>query len=290
MFWERYVPEFYSWSMFTDDRLQVGAGIQIPPNSSRILRRWGILDQIEAVSLRPQDLTIRSYHDGRILSTLHILPEVEERYRAPYLHIHRADYHKVLAAEAERLGVSIQLCSTVTGVNFEKPSLIFKNGSEFCADIILGADGLKSVTREALVGHPDPPHFTGNLAYRIVIKASEMRKYPELRDLADRPALTFWVGPDAHAVGYLLQGGNLYNIVLACPDNLPELVNTAKADVAEMRAIFQGWDHKLKKLLSLVQETSKWRLMNSKEMSRWSHPSGKFTLLGDACHATLPYL
>ncbi|MCJ1355885.1 MAG: hypothetical protein MMC33_005877 [Icmadophila ericetorum] len=269
---------------------EVGAGIQIPPNSSRILKRWGILDQIEAVSLRPNDLTIRSYRDGRVLSTLDIIPEIEERYGAPYLHIHRADYHKVLVAEAERLGVSILVRSAVTDINFEKPSLYLKNGLEFYADVILGADGLKSVTREALVGHPDPPHLTGNLAYRIVIKASEMRKYPELRSFVDRPALSYWIGPDAHVVGYLLQGGSLYNLVLACPDNLPELVNTAKADIMEMRAIFQGWDNKLKMLLGLVQETSKWRLMNSEEMSRWSHQGGKFALLGDACHATLPYL
>lgn len=91
-------------------------------------------------------------------------------------------------------------------------------------------------------------------------------------------------------VCYLLKGGGLYNIVLACPDDLPELVSTQKADLKEMRERFEGWDPRLTLLLSLVQETSKWRLQNSEEMDKWNHDSGKFVLMGDACHATLPYL
>ena len=117
-----------------------------------------------------------------------------------------------------------------------------------------------------------------------------MEQQPELRDLATSSAINIWMGPDAHVVGYFLQDGGLYNMVLACRDNMPELVNTAKADVREMREVFRGWDPILETLLGLVRETSKWRLLDSREMERWSHPSGKFTLLGDACHATLPFL
>lgn len=155
---------------------------------------------------------------------------------------------------------------------------------------MIGADGLKSTCREALLGRPDPPHLTGDLAYRIIVKAEDMKKHPALLDLVQQPSINYWMGPNAHAVCYLLQGGGLYNIVLICPDNLPELINMAKADLQEMRDFFKDWDPRLKILLGLVQETSKWRLQNSEEMSTWSHPSGKFVLLGDACHATLPYL
>ena len=271
-------------------RIQIGAGIQIPPNSSRILKRWGLLDKIEEVSVRPSDFILRSYRDGKILSKQNMVPYAEERYGVPYLHIHRADYHKILVAEAERLGVSIELNSTVTKLDFERPCIHLKNKPDFQADIVLGADGLKSVCREALLGHPDPPHLTGDLAYRIIVKAEDMKRHPLLKDLAEKPAINYWMGPDAHAVCYLLKGGGLYNIVLICPDNLPDMVNTAKADVHEMRDFFEKWDPKLKALLGLVQETSKWRLQNSEEMETWSHPSGKFALLGDACHATLPYL
>jgi len=211
-------------------------------------------------------------------------------YGTPYLHIHRADYHRILVEKAKSLGVKVKLGSAVKSVNFDKPSVHLADGSEFEADVVIGADGLKSVCREALLGHPDPPRLTGDLAYRIVVKAEDMKKHPDLVDLAENPAINYWLGPNAHAVCYLLKGGGLYNIVLACPDNLPELVHSAKADLQEMRDFFSEWDPRLKALLSIVQETSKWRLQNSEEMAHWSHPNGKFVLMGDACHATLPYL
>lgn len=175
-------------------------------------------------------------------------------------------------------------------MDFEKASIQLVGKADLHADVILGADGLKSVCREALLGRPDPPCFTGDLAYRIIIKAEDMKKHPNLRELVEKPAINYWMGPHAHVVCYLLKGGGLYNVVLICPDNLPSQVNTAKADLEEMRDFFKQWDPTLKALLGLVQETSKWRLQNSREMKSWRHPGGKFALLGDACHATLPYL
>ena len=270
--------------------MQVGAGIQIPPNSSRILKHYGLLDNIEAVSVRPRDFILRSYRDGAILSKLNMVPYAEEHYGFPYLHIHRADYHRILVDEAERLGIAMRLGCTVIGIDFDKGVVRMRDKADFQADLILGCDGLKSICRETLLGHADPPHLTGDLAYRIVIKAEDMKKHPDLRELVEKPAINYWMGPHGHVVCYLLQGGGLYNIVLICPDNLPEMLNTAKADLQEMLDFFENWDPKLKTLLGMVKETTKWRLMNSREMDRWSHPSGRFVLLGDACHATLPYL
>lgn len=274
-----------------DFPLQVGAGIQIPPNSTRILSRWGLLPALEKVSVRPQNFILRSYRDGKILSTQPLIPYCESVYGHPYLHIHRADYHRILVNEAIRVGVDIQLNSFVTGVDFERPAVHIKNKDDpFVADLIIGADGLKSICREALLGRPDPPHLTGDLAYRIIVPADAMKKHPLLADLAAVPNINYWMGPDSHVVSYLLQGGNLYNIVLVCPDNLPELVNQQKADLNEMHALFSSWDPQLRALLELCNDTSKWRLQNSREMKSWSHPSGRVTLLGDASHATLPYL
>lgn len=270
--------------------MQIGAGIQIPPNSSRILKHYGLLKKIESVSVRPSDFILRSYRDGKVLSKQNMVPYAEERYSAPYLHIHRADYHRILVVEAERLGVRLQLGSTVTKIDFEKALIQTKDKPDFHADLILGADGLKSICRESLLGHLDPPHLTGDLAYRIVINVEDMKTHPDLRELVEKPAINYWMGPYGHVVCYLLQGGGLCNIVLICPDNLPEMTNTIKADLQEMREFFAGWDPKLKTLLEIVQETTKWRLLNSEEMESWRHPSGKFALLGDACHATLPYL
>jgi salicylate hydroxylase len=192
--------------------------------------------------------------------------------------------------EAQRLGVEIRLDSTVVGINFERPSISLKGKPDLVVDIVIGADGLRSICRGIVLGRPDPPHLTGDLAYRIIVKVEDMEKYQELRELFDPPCINFWMGPDAHAVCYFLQSGSLCNIVLIRPDNLPDSVNIARADLQEMRDHFHDWDPRLKTILELVQETSKWKLRNSREMQTWSHPSGRLVLLGDACHATLPYL
>ena len=120
------------------------------------------------------------------------------------------------------------------------------------------------------------------------------------------------LGPNAHAVCYLLKAASLYNIVLLCPDNLPPHTNIAPANLDEMRALFKAWDPRLRALLDIATietqdipaahsrgsqishmpalKVQKWRLQNSRELPSWTHTSGTFTLLGDACHATLPYL
>jgi salicylate hydroxylase len=124
----------------------------------------------------------------------------------------------------------------------------------------------------------------------MLIKVSEMRKHPELEFIFERPNLNFWLGPHMHCVVYLLNGGEICNVVVLCPDNLPPDVNIQPATPEELRSLFEGWDPAFQKLVELVESTAKWRLQNSRELESWVHPTGNFILLGDACHATLPYL
>ena len=217
-------------------------------------------------------------------------PYAEEKYGYPYLQIHRADYHRILVDEARRLGVKIELGSSVTEIDFQDATVQLRGKPSFHANVLIGCDGLKSICRETLLGRSDPPLLTGDLAYRIVIAVEDMQGIPELKDLIKKPAIHYWLGPRGHVVLYFLQRGSLCNVVLLTPDDLPEFVDKAKANVQELRDTFRGWDPRLRALTELVQETAKWRLQNSEEMETWTHPAGKFVLLGDACHATLPYL
>ncbi|KAK2873663.1 hypothetical protein FQN49_002196 [Arthroderma sp. PD_2] len=272
------------------DIREVGAGVQIPPNASCILKKWGLLAEIERVAVRPRDFVIRAYQTGKVLCAQNAFPYIFERFGLPYLQIHRAEYHRILLHEARRLNVDIRLDCTVVDVDFDAPAVQLLGKPDFHADVVIGADGLRSVCRESLLGHTDPPRLTGDMAYRIIVQVEDMRRHTELVELVDRPGMTHWIGPNGHAVCYAIQGGELFNIVLVCPDTLPKTVNLAEADLEEMKAFFRGWDPRLRTLLGLVKETQKWRLQSSKEMGSWSHPGGKFVLLGDACHATLPYL
>lgn len=215
----------------------------------------------------------------------------EDVYGEGMYPIHRADFHTVLADEARRLGVDIQLGAIVSGIDFEDARVRLLGREEAVqADVVIGADGLNSVSRELLLGRKDPPHRTGDLAYRLTVKEADMRAHPVLRELVDRKSSDVWLGPRTFVVGYLLKEDGYYNLAALCPDTMSEDTNVAKATPQELRDVLRGWDPRLQALVDMVEHTQKWRLLTSREMAEWCHPEGKFTLLGDACHASLPYL
>lgn len=271
---------------------EVGAGIQIPPNSTKILDVLGVREALLAVSHIPRSFHFRRWENGEQLSTLLLRPYCLEQYGAPYLHIHRADFHKVLVDRAIEVGVKIELGARVSNVDFNTNSVQIGDDREFSGDVIIGADGLKSQIRQSMLGRPDPPHNTGDIAWRALVKISEVRKYPELKFIWEEPKINFWWGPNIHVVVYLLnsQSGQTVNIVVLSPDTLPEDVNIEPAKKGELINLFKDWDPNLQKLLKLVHETSKWRLQNSIEMETWVHETANVALMGDGCHATLPYL
>ncbi|GAO47224.1 hypothetical protein G7K_1434-t1 [Saitoella complicata NRRL Y-17804] len=273
---------------------EIGAGIQVPPNASRLLQHWGLDERMNAVSTLPQTCTMRRFADGSVLNVAPLYPSFVERFGAPYYHVHRADYHKLLLDACVELGAELVTGAFVTKVDFEngKCYTAARLDEPYEADLIIGADGVNSKTRECLLG-PDPPTPTGDLAYRLIVPADKMKDIPELAEFVNAPAINFWLGPDCHVVGYLLRGGGLYNIVLLCPDTLSDPnAKTEKGDAAEMLSLFEQWDPKLTRMLKLDTSPTvvKWKLMNREEAPKWVHEGGRFALLGDAIHPTLPYL
>lgn len=270
---------------------EIGAGIQVPPNSSKILKKWGILEDVVSRAAQPHDIAIHSYKDGHVLSKQILDPAMQKAYDAPYLVIHRAEYLKALVKEAKELGVTIQLGSVVASIDFTRPSILLDDGKTLEADLVIGADGERSFCRDALLGRPDPPHPSGDIVYRTVIPVEKLQEDPELIGLRDPPAVHFWLGPDAHALAYML-GDGLLNLVLIRPDfvGAQATFGPQPADMDQIRDSVKQWDYKFKKLLDVAQQASKWILVECNDLPFWTHPAGKFTLLGDSAHAMLPYL
>lgn len=215
--------------------------------------------------------------------------KMRAKYGAPFLDLHRVDLQKFLYRRAIDLGVQVQLGARVAKVDPDNTEVTLESGEKHTGDLIVGADGLWSRCRESLLGRIDSPLPTGDLAYRIVLTLDQISD-PELRDWVSKPSVHFWIGPDAHAVGYSVRSGTMYNIVLLCPDDLPKDVSRQAGSVDEMRKIFDGWDPILTRFLDHVDSVDKWKLMHRAELESWTNEKGSFVLIGDSCHPMLPYL
>ncbi|KAF3054872.1 3-hydroxybenzoate 6-hydroxylase 1 [Daldinia childiae] len=269
---------------------EVGAGLQVTPNASRLFHHWGVFDELSSKAAVPSYLAVRRYDGTRILAREDRYQEkILERYGAPFWDLHRADLQETLVRRARSLGVDIRLGFDVQHVDFQHAAVVSLDGQKVQGDLILGADGLWSRTRSFLLQQQLTPTPTGDLAYRIILNLEDI-KDPELRDLVSNPSVNFWIGPESHVVGYSLRQGRMYNLVLLRPDDLPEHVSRSAADVDEMRKLFEPWDPILNKLLACVNKVDKWRLMHISPLDTWVNNEASFLLAGDACHPMLPYL
>ncbi|CAE6429983.1 unnamed protein product [Rhizoctonia solani] len=273
---------------------EIGAGIQVTPNLSRILIRWGLRDKLDKQAVVPQAIVFRRYKTGVKVGGSVWGSKMEHDHGSPYYHVHRADLHRMLYELAEQAGVTVRLGSTVASIDPLMPSLTLCNGEIIHCDLIVGADGVKSIIREVVVGGPDRPRPTGDAAYRAIIPAEQMRGDPELEALLENPEMTAWMGPGRHIMAYCIRGCNEYNMVLIHPDgrdgSAPAVESwTAGGSIEEMRRDFSGWEPRIQKLIHLIPSTLKWLLADREPLEEWVHDSGRVVLLGDSCHPMLPY-
>lgn len=261
---------------------EVGAGIQISPNASRLLIRLGLAPALEAAGVRPLAVHQRRWDDGRTLQRAPLGSEVETTFGAPYFHFHRADLANLLAdaLPAERLHLGHRL----SGLQQKGARAIarFDNGTAAEADLLVGADGIHSRVREIVFG-PEKPRFTGCVAWRGLVPAAR------IAHLAIEVASHNWMGPDGHVVHYWVAGGRMMNVVCVVEHGSWTSESwTDKGDVAEVLARYVGWHPAVRGLIEAFPETFIWALHDRLPLPRWS--KGCATLLGDACHPMLPMM
>lgn len=267
--------------------------------------------------MSPKRANLLRWKEGARLSSLDFATSAAKYPGTNYWDFHRADLHRVLIQRMTELGGTVECGARVVDVrtNVEDgkstATAVLSDGREMTADLVIGADGIHSRMREILVGKPQPPTKTGDLAYRLLLDTREMLKDPELAPFVKGEEVNYWIGPDIHVgrlssrihhlrekqlterlpVTYILRKGSLCNMVLLVPDDMPaDGASTLEGNVEEMRALFTEWDPRISKLLTLCSSVSKWRLCIVEPLDTWYHPSGSFVLLGDSVHATLPYL
>lgn len=194
---------------------EVGAGIQVSPNASRLLLRWGLGPALRAHAVEPSGVVFRRYDTGERLGYTNWSPSMEREHGAPYYQTHRADYHAMLHRLAVSApGVHIRLGATVCDVQPDPavpggPSITLASGEVLHADLIVGADGVKSVLQKVVTGLDDQPTPTGDAAYRAIVPTDLMIQDPELRPLVESAEGTIWMAPGRHLGGYCIVSANV---------------------------------------------------------------------------------
>ncbi|KAE9409683.1 FAD/NAD(P)-binding domain-containing protein [Gymnopus androsaceus JB14] len=271
---------------------EIGAGVQVASNVTRILTRWGLGSKLKEIAGRDkvESILINRYVNGETILRMPGGDEAEKRYGAPTYHVHRADLYNMLY-ELAKPYITFRAGSRVTSIDPSTPSVTLDSGEKVTADVIIGADGIRSVVRDIVVGHPQKVKYTGDSAYRFIIPAEDMLTDPDLGSLVDK--LCVWAGPQKHIVSYGIRGQKCINVV-ACVEDEDEAAGyswSAQSDSDGMRAQFSGWESRVIKLLALVKSPHilKFKLMDCAPLETWVHAQGRVTLMGDACHPMLPY-
>ncbi len=265
---------------------EVGAGIQLSPNCARVLHHLGLENRLRAEGCLPQSLSIRRWRTGAVIAESALGDEILSRFGFPYYHMHRADLMQALVdAASEASNVVLHCGVRVTGFEQNDDEVRLRaGGTNYTGDVLVGADGIHSPVRAGLWG-TDRPRFTGNVAWRALVPADRLPAGML------EPVTMVWWGPGRHFVHYRVRGGDLVNCVCVVERRGWEVESwTERGEHSELKAEFEGWHEDIQRLLDNMQPDSlfKWALHDREPMARWG--MGRVTLLGDACHPTLPFL
>lgn len=261
---------------------RIGAGIQMMPNSMKVLRGIGVEDRLRQVAFAPYSHLNR---DGTTGELTRELPMPESLYGAPYLCMHRADLHDALASVLP--SDIIHLNKKLTGLDQKggQVTLSFADGTTATHDAVIGADGVHSIVRDIIVG-PDAPLHKGRIAYRAVFPASLMGGFDIGR------SRTKWWGRDRHIViYYTTRAKSEIYFVTSVPEDASWMTKeswSAKGDVKELRAAYADFHQDVRNVLEACPDCHKWAILEREPLARWS--DGRVVLLGDSAHPMTPYM
>ncbi|KAJ9301451.1 hypothetical protein DTO271G3_1586 [Paecilomyces variotii] len=271
---------------------EIGAGIQMTPNVSVLLQRWNVADVIGDNLVQFEELNMRR-KDGTLVGHTKIAT-LEKTLSRPWWVVHRAHLHDGLAAVARKLGAEIHIDSRVSRVEYQTANgavnVETEKGAKYTFDLVIGADGINSVVRRTLFPdvRPEPP--TTNCAYRAIVPYEQIRKDPVAKELIKKLTMEVWMGHNAYIITYPISAGKDFNLVLS--HHRPEKLRATQQDVPieEMRNEYKDFDPRIKRIVDMIPNTSRWPLMVTGPLDSWSSPQKNVVLMGDAAHSMVNHM
>ncbi|MFD1210891.1 FAD-dependent oxidoreductase [Arthrobacter sp. GCM10027362] len=261
---------------------EVGAGLQLAPNATGILKRWGLLDQVINIGVTPKHLVFRDAITGEELTRQDVGGDFVEHYGAPYVVVHRSDLHRILLEACRRAGVVL-----VNDVHVERVETVDNRarvfatgGAVYEADAVIGADGLKSALRRQVA--QDEPVSSAYVAYRGAVPVAEIEDVQDLEDVV------VYLGPNCHLVQYPLRKGELLNTVAVFESPSFEQGVEQYGDVDELEEAYKDCVPEVRKALTNLGRSIRWPMYDREPIPNWV--SGRMVLMGDAAHPVLQYL
>ena len=264
---------------------EIGAGIQISSNGSRVLFALGLEDALAKVQVRPERRVLRHWSTGETWNWFDLGDRSIERFGTPHLMLHRGDLHGLLAKAVRSLkpdAITLNKPCVAVSSHDGYADATFEDGGILQAPYVIGADGIHSKVRVCLFG-PSKPVFTGCIAWRGLIPMDRLP--PHLATMVG----VNWLGPHGNVLHYPVRRGELMNFVSMSErtDWQVESWSTV-GEKQELRNDFRGWHADVQLMIDEIETPYKWAMMIREPMETWSN--GRITLLGDACHPTLPFL
>jgi salicylate hydroxylase len=264
---------------------EAGAGVQIGPNGTRVLFALGLQEALSRVQVVPTEREIRHWRSGETWEWFQLGKASVERFGTPHLLLHRGDLLGILAEAVMQMkpdAVTLNKRCVAVSQTAEHAEVRFADGHAVRSSFVVGADGIHSKVRECLFG-AGRAEFTGCVAWRGLVPMASLP--PHLARMVG----TNWLGPRGHVLHYPVRRGELMNFIsLVERDDWQQESWTIEGSKGELANDFRGWHADVHTLIEGLDTPYKWALFVRGPMPKWTQR--RITLLGDACHPTLPFL
>lgn len=271
---------------------EVGAGLQLAPNATRILKRLGVLEDLLKLGVQPRFLELRDGLSFKNRVQVDLSDIASRRWHFPYMTIHRADLQNVLydAAMKNPL-IEVRLGEKVVSAGKNTPDLVDietdANGktNEFSTPLVVACDGVWSKLRQ-LPPLDDHAKFSGYIAWRTTIAIEDLPKN-FVQSLSDMATVGAWMGPDNHFIAYPIKSGKFFNIVAITKGNNPGTVWSRDGDKNVLMQHFKDWHLFIREIINSVDNWTYWPLFGMVPQ-RFSDGDLR-AFVGDASHGFLPF-